>query len=265
MIGKKADTDKWVPGERSQTAINNKGNAMRSWMYGILMLLLAPGLVAAQGADERDPWEGFNRSIFTFNDRADHYVLRPVAVGYRKVTPDPVDQSITNFFTNLGELGNFVNAVLQAKPGVALAATGRFMLNSTVGLAGLFDVAGQLELRHQQEDFGQTFAVWGADSGPYMVLPFFGPSTVRDTVGFGADLALPGPVRYIPSPEAWGVRALRIIDLRADFIPTEAAISGDKYDFVRNSYLQRREFLINDGQVQDDFVSGGDEEMLENF
>lgn len=134
-----------------------------------------------------DPWSGFNRHMYHFNAWLDDVLLLPIVHGYRIVTPKPVRTGVSNFFSNLGEINNFANSVLQLKPRSALTSFWRFAINTTVGLGGLFDPAGALGLQQIHEDFGQTLAVYGVDTGPYLVLPFFGPSTLRDSFGMAAD------------------------------------------------------------------------------
>lgn len=206
-----------------------------------------------------DPWETFNRKVFAFNDTADRYVLAPVARGYQAVTPDFVDQGVTNFFSNLGEVPSAINSVLQWKWKRAGRTTGRFFLNTTVGILGLFDVATKLGIEEHDEDFGQTLAVWGVDSGPYIVLPFLGPSTVRDGLSLAVDAQL-DPLGYHEDvPERNTARGISLIDVRADLLQAEALITGDKYTFFRDAYLQRRASDIVDGEIVfDDF---GDEDF----
>lgn len=134
-----------------------------------------------------DPWEGFNRRMYYFNAKADEYVILPVVTGYQKITPDVVERSINNFFSNLDEISTFINSLLQFKLSVAGETLARFTLNSTVGLAGLFDVATQIGFAEQNEDFGQTLGYWGVDAGPYLVLPLLGPSSLRDATGLVFD------------------------------------------------------------------------------
>lgn len=134
-----------------------------------------------------DPWEGFNRRMYYFNAKADEYVILPVVTGYQKITPDVVQRSINNFFSNLDEISTFINSLLQFKLSVAGETLARFTLNSTVGLAGLFDVATQIGFVEQNEDFGQTLGYWGVDAGPYLVLPLLGPSSLRDATGLVFD------------------------------------------------------------------------------
>ncbi|GHD45767.1 phospholipid-binding lipoprotein MlaA [Marinobacter persicus] len=215
-----------------------------------------------------DPLEGWNRKVFAFNDGIDRWVLRPTAKAYRTVTPDVVDTGVTNFFSNIGEIGNFANSVLQGKGESAVVAFGRFTFNTVFGLGGLFDVATSFDLPERQEDFGQTLATWGVGSGPYLVMPLLGPSTPRHTTGFLTDgFVLPSPWDAVDEPDWYYLRALQVVDKRADLIPAERFISGDRYTFMRNAFLQRREFLINDGKITNDpFAADNDEDlMLEDF
>ncbi|MDI9245531.1 VacJ family lipoprotein [Marinobacter sp. CHS3-4] len=217
---------------------------------------------------DRDPYEGWNREVYGFNRTIDDWFLRPVAKAYRAVMPGVADRAVTNFFNNLTELRNFANSVFQLKPESAVVATGRFTYNTIFGLGGLFDVATAFDLPERPEDFGQSLGYWGVNSGPYLMLPFMGPSNPRDLGGFLTDsLVLPSAWDEVEEPEVYFARALQIVDKRADLIPAEGFISGDEYTFVRNAYLQRREFLINDGRtVNDPFASDDDEDlMLEDF
>ncbi|WP_404362338.1 VacJ family lipoprotein [Marinobacter sp.] len=250
-----------------------------------LTLLLLPGLGWAQYTQEdaetweqadpgqqypqaSDPWENWNRKVFRFNQTVDDYALRPVAEAYQKVTPDLVDQGVTNFFNNLTEIRNFANSVFQLKGESAVVAAGRFTYNTVFGLGGLIDVGTAFDLPERPEDFGQTLGYWGADTGPYLMLPFLGPSTIRGFSGFAVDqVVLPSPWDSVDSPEVYYARALQVVDKRADLLAAEGFISGDSYTFVKNAYLQRREYLVNDGKPSSDpFTEGEDENlMLEGF
>lgn len=219
----------------------------------VMCLSLAMNIHAADNPD--DPWEGFNRAVWKFNKGADTYFLKPIAKGYDWITPEPIDDSISNVFDNLGETKNFLNDVLQFKFADAGKDVARFVVNTTVGVLGIFDVASRWGLDRNEEDFGQTLATWGFSSGPYVVLPFFGPSTVRDGVGLIPD-AYSVPQAYIDHDKTkYSVYATDIIDTRADLLDIEELVQGDEYTFVRDVYLQRREFLVTDGDVEDDFTS----------
>lgn len=197
-----------------------------------------------------DPFENVNRSIFNFNKGLDKYLVKPAATVYKKITPDVVDNGITNFFMNLDDIGNAVNNILQLKPGEALIDTERALFNSTVGLAGIFDVASIMGMEKHDEDFGQTLAYWGVKSGPYIMLPFFGPSNVRDAAAKLSIDRLTNPSHY--HDESLALFALDKLDQRADLFADEEAfkdISDDEYSALRDLWVQRRENLIRDGKV----------------
>lgn len=208
--------------------------------------------LAAQAADE-DPWEGVNRVIFRFNDTLDMYALKPLAQGYEFITPRFVEDGIHNFFNNIGDVRNFANDVLQAKPHAAGVDTARLLLNTTLGVAGFIDVGTRMGLQRNDEDFGQTLGYWGVSSGPYVMLPLLGPSTVRDGLARFPD-TYDSPYHYM-NDISWrnSLEALDIVDTRASLLSAEKLIKGDKYTFIRNAYLQSREFKVKDGKVKDDF------------
>ena len=227
-----------------------KGN----WMKAKLRSLLVAGAVSIMlcqpsvAADvEVDPWEGFNRTMFSFNDGLDTYALKPVSQGYKAIMPDIAETGVSNFFGNLADVGTLLNNLLQGKFSNATQDFARIAFNSTFGLAGLIDVATPMGIDKHDEDFGQTFGYWGVDSGPYLVLPFFGPTTVRDGIGRVPDY-LVDPVRQLDDNGARNAMyATRIINDRAELLEAEKLISGDKYTFVRDAYLQKRAFSIVDG------------------
>lgn len=202
----------------------------------------------------KDQFEGFNRAVFKFNDTMDRWLLKPVAKGYHKVLPKPVKSGVGNFFDNLGEVTNILNDGLQWKWKQAANDSGRFLINSTIGVLGLFDVASRVGLEKSDgETFTQTLAAWGVPRGSYLVLPFLGPTTVRGGVATPVDW-YSSPVSYVDPLEArLGFVAVDFIHDRADLLKTEELISGDRYLFVREVYLQRLEYLENDGVVADDF------------
>lgn len=214
--------------------------------------------------DERDPMEGFNREMQSFNDKLDSYVMKPVAQGYKKVTPTVVNQGITNFYNNVNDITVFGNDLLQFKMAQFGKDVARFMVNTTVGLVGFVDVASKMNLPHHDEDFDQTLALWGLPSGPYVVLPFFGPSTPRGIFGLAGD-TFSNPINWI-NPMAgysWGTTfngisgailasgALRLVDQRADLLSASKIMdeaSVDRYEFIRNAYFQQRNYVIYDGR-----------------
>ena len=232
------------------------------WTMLLLTGILLSNQVLAEETNRipEDPWEGFNRKVYVFNDTLDTYALKPVAKGYRAVTPDPVEDGIARMFSNLGEIVNVANDLLQGKFRQAGNDTGRFLINTTVGLIGFFDVAQHAGMpKSDGEDFGQTLGTWGVGSGPYIVIPLFGPSTLRDGPSKLVDQLI-NPINEIDHvPTRNTVYAVSFISLRAELLKAEELISGDKYSFIRDAYLQRREYLLNDGNVEDDFGDYGDE------
>jgi phospholipid-binding lipoprotein MlaA len=203
---------------------------------------------APSGADY-DPIEKVNRGIFWFNDRADAYVLEPTARAWHWALPDPVETSVSNFFSNLRFPILVVNNVLQGKPKAAAIDVSRFMVNTTFGVAGFFDPASDWGLVRHNEDFGQTLGAWGVPPGPYLVLPLFGPSNPRDTGGLVVDYVLSVYPWLVDSYVLFGVGAVNVVNARAQVIEEirdakEASL--DYYVFVRNAYYQRRAVLVND-------------------
>jgi phospholipid-binding lipoprotein MlaA len=208
--------------------------------------------VAGQAAED-DPWEGVNRAIFRFNDVLDTYTLKPIAQGYQYIAPQFVEDGVHNFFNNIGDVGNLANNVLQAKPAAAGVDSARLIFNTTFGVLGFIDVGTHMGLQRNDEDFGQTLGYWGVPSGPFVMLPLLGPSTVRDTISRVPD-SYATPYRYIDHvPTRNSGLGVNMVDTRASLLPAERMITGDKYTFIRNAYLQNREFKVKDGQVEDDF------------
>ncbi len=232
----------------------------------LLLLLAAPFSLA----NDADPWESWNRSVFEFNETLDRYTLKPLGQAYRNIAPQAVDDAITNVFSNLGEPIIVVSDLAQGKFLQALSDSARFVVNSTVGILGAFDVARHIGLEKHNEDVGQALAFWGVESGPYVMLPFLGPSTVRGTAGFAFETLTLGDL----DPRTAGLASSELyysslyveyLDIRADLIPTESIISGDRYSFIRSFYLQRREYLINDGMVEDEFSDEFEDDFEDDF
>jgi phospholipid-binding lipoprotein MlaA len=224
-----------------------------------LLALALSGLLGgcATSGNPKDPVEGFNRAMFAFNEGLDTVLIKPVAQGYDAALPVPVKTGVTNFFGNIADLFIGVNNLLQGKPDQALSDLGRVVINSTIGILGLFDVATEAGLEKHEEDFGQTFGRWGMGDGAYVVIPVFGPRTVRDTAGLILDVAVDpiGDIDHVPTRNS--LAALRLIDTRADLLPADKVIEEaalDKYAYVRDGYLQRRRNLVHDGNPprQDD-------------
>lgn len=199
-----------------------------------------------------DPFESINRAVFTFNENADEYVIKPAAEAYQFVLPEFVRTGVTNFFSNIGDIFVAVNNLLQGKPGNAANDIGRFLVNSTIGILGLFDVATDAGLEKNKEDFGQTLGVWGVPSGPYVVLPLFGPSSVRDTAGLAVDLKTDFILNsnQLNHDQKVGSTVLRVVNQRANLLNASQLLEDaafDKYSFLRDSYLQRRHNQVYDG------------------
>ncbi|MEA5444298.1 VacJ family lipoprotein [Gammaproteobacteria bacterium AB-CW1] len=215
----------------------------------IASLVGACASVPAEDRDPRDPWEGFNRKVYAFNDAIDRAALRPVAVAYRDNVPRPVRSGIGNFLSNLRQPVVILNSGLQGKGGEAFSGTGRFLINTTIGIGGLFDPATHVGLEAANEDFGQTLGVWGAGAGPYLVLPGLGPSTVRDTTGMAVDSYVDPTYQTIPLPERYGLYLIRAVDVRAGLLDADRFLEEefDPYVTMREAYLQRRRHLIYDG------------------
>lgn len=216
----------------------------------LLLLLILTG--CASTGQTNDPLEPFNRKVQTFNDTVDTYALKPIAKGYAYVFPEFFREGLRNVFDNLGYITVFINQFLQGKGEAGLIDMSRFILNSTFGLAGLFDVATEIGMPANNEDFGQTFAVWGFGSGPYLVLPILGPATLRDGIGY-----VPGYFTYPPSyieddTLRWSLFGTAFLVKRESLLEKEKLIVGDRYLFIRDSYLQRRQYLIDDGLDEED-------------
>ena len=199
-----------------------------------------------------DPFERVNRAVFSFNETADQYVIKPIAEGYKFVLPEFVRTGVTNFFSNINDVLTGANNLLQGKPANAVSDIGRFFINSTIGILGLFDVASDMGLDKNREDFGQTLGVWGFSDGPYVVLPLFGASNVRDTVGLVVDVKADfiTNTNQLSADEKIAIDSLRIINRRANLLDAGQLIEDaafDKYSFLRDSYLQRRRNQIYDG------------------
>ncbi|MFT3905329.1 MAG: VacJ family lipoprotein [Steroidobacteraceae bacterium] len=218
-----------------------------------LTLLFAGCAAAPAKRDPRDPLERMNRSIYSFNMALDRAVTKPIATGYKRVTPAPIRRGISNFLDNLAYPRTIVNELLQGKVADSGRDCVRLVVNTVFGL-GFFDPAGRAGLEQHDEDFGQTLGKWGVPSGPYLMLPFLGPSTVRDGLGEFPDEYTTGR-HYLPTaPERYGVLAVDVIDTRAQLLDNDQLIaqSYDPYAFVRNAWLQRRAYLVNDGTTPDD-------------
>jgi len=215
--------------------------------------LLLAGLLGPAGHADEDPWESFNRSIYSFNNTADAYVIKPVAQGYAYLMPEIGRQGVNNFFNNLLDVNGALNGFLQGRVDRGLENVGRVIINSTVGIFGLFDVATALGVPQYQTDFGHTLSIWGVPQGPFVMVPFLGPRTVRSSVGTAFD-AYASPLGQMGNSDpAWGLRVFNLVDLRAGLLGADELLSGDQYIFLRDAYLQQRRLQTSDGQLVDDF------------
>jgi len=225
-------------------------------------LLISMALVGCASTEtppvsQNDPWSGWNHGTQTFNDNLDKAVIKPLAQGYQWITPEFVNQGVTNFFSNINDVGVTINDILQFKVTQSGMDASRFLINTTVGVAGFIDVANMIDLPKHKEDFGQTLGYWGVPSGNYLVLPLFGPSSPRDAIGLVGD-ALFNPLTYVSifggaavNAATAGARVLDVTDQRAHLMTTEKIIdegSVDRYDFIKNSYQQNRDYYIHDGE-----------------
>lgn len=217
----------------------------------------ALGLLFATGAAAKatDPWQKTNERIFRFNDYFDQLLVKPVARTYTLFVPRVARQGIGNFFSNIDDINVFVNDLMQLKFDDALSDSGRFLINSTIGVAGVFDFATGFGLTKNEEDFGQTLGRWGVGSGPYVMLPVFGASNLRDSLGLVLD-TLFNPIQYHEDESLkFTMFLVRETDSRSGLLALDDLISGNRYLFIREAYIQRRNFLVNDGRVEDEFGS----------
>ena len=215
----------------------------------LLVLLFSFPLYAKE---INDPFEDLNRDIFVFNEKLDEKILKPTALVYRKVTPQFARTGVTNFFNNLEEIDTTINQVLQGEIKYAFNDAGRFVINTTIGLFGLIDVASKMGLERHQEDFGQTLGVWGISSGPYIMLPFLGPSNPRDLLSRPISSFLSGTFAMEDNDVKFTLVGIDALETRERLLDAETLIIGDKYMFVKDAYVQSREYEINNGSTEDD-------------
>jgi len=223
---------------------------IKGLLFSVLMASMLGGCATQAN---KDPLEGLNRGIYKFNDTVDKAAIKPIAGAYKAVLPSPVRTGVNNFFANLGTVVTVINDLLQFKFDKAMDDTGRFAINTTFGIGGLVDWASMDGIEARKEDFGQTLATWGWKDSAYLVLPFFGPSTLRDTGGLVVDSALFDPIGYVDDARGRNQLLLtKFVDTRASYLPgsdllDEAAL--DPYAFMRDAYIQRRNSQIYDGNA----------------
>lgn len=234
-------------------------NSVMRLLLMILLLQIVSGCATAPAEEANvDPFEGANRAVFVFNDGLDKMILAPVARGYNWVTPGFVQTGVRNFFANLYDLNGAVNAVLQGRFTKMAENTGRFLVNSTVGMFGFIDIASEMGIDPYRTDFGHTLATWGFRSGPYLMVPFFGPRTVRSGTGTMFD-TVASLQWQLDTTSRNLLFALEVVDNRASLSAAEDLITGDRYIFVRDAYLQQREYFVTGGAVVDTFSDFEDE------
>jgi phospholipid-binding lipoprotein MlaA len=219
-----------------------------TWVWLALVLGLLSGCATGPNANPQDPLEPWNRGVYQFNEGLDKALLKPVATAYQDVVPSPVRTGVTNFFGNLRDLWSAVNATLQLRPQEAVENFMRFNVNTFFGFAGVLDIATEMQIPRTTLDFGHTLGYWGVPAGPYLVLPLLGPSSVRDTAGFVVDRQgdlISQRVEHVPTRNS--IQGLRIVNTRTELLPATNMldqIALDKYSFVRDGYLQRRQSQI---------------------
>ena len=231
-------------------------------MYRIIIVsFLSVSLIYAE--DINDPFEDINRITFKFNESIDNNFLKPVALTYSKA-PKPIKKGISNFFDNLEEIETSVNQILQGKPKLAINDFSRFIINTTIGLGGFLDVATKIGLTRHEEEFDQTLALWGVPSGPYIMLPGLGPSTLRDTLARPFSSFLSVTFHMTESDVNLALKGMDALETRERLLEIESLIYGDRYNFVRDSYVQYMNYEINDGvDVEDEFIDDMDDLLIE--
>jgi phospholipid-binding lipoprotein MlaA len=242
---------------------------VKRFLVGLMLVAgLSGGVVAEEYENPRDPWEGYNRGVFAINEALDMVIAKPIAKAYEFVIPEPIRILVTNVFSNISDVVIGINDLLQGRGEQAFNDFGRVVINTTLGFGGLFDVAGNAGWYKSTNDFGVTFGRWGAPSGPYFVLPILGPSNIRDTVGWAADIAASPLSIVVTDPTAfWTAWGVNYVNTRANLFPAEKIIeeaATDKYSYLRDAFMQNRLNLINEGapppglDVEEDPAPGND-------
>ena len=230
----------------------------------LLLLLIFVVSINTFSEEVHDPFEDINRITFNINDSLDNKIAKPVAVVYGDITPQFIQNRITRFFKNLAEIDTFINQALQGKPKLAINDFSRFVINSTIGIGGLFDVATRIGLKRHEEDFDQTLALWGVPSGPYLMLPALGPSSLRDTLTRPFSSFLSVTFHMTESDVNLALKGVDALETRERLLEIESLIYGDRYNFVKDSYIQYLNFEINDGvDVEDEFLDDMDDFLIE--
>ena len=235
------------------THVFSNRKALQALIMTLMMMFLVgcASIPEGQPRSKKDPWELVNRNVFSFNETLDKYVVKPITHVYEFILPEVIRDRISNVFSNVGDVYTAINQLLQGKPKAAFDDLTRVLVNTTIGLGGLFDVASDAGLEKHNEDFGQTFGVWGIGDGPYMMLPLLGPSNVRDTVGWAFDINTDILINYIDNiPVRNSITGVRIVDQRSKYLNSTNLLGDaafDKYTLIRDAYIQRRRNRIYDG------------------
>lgn len=225
---------------------------LKRFLVGLTLVVgMAGGAIAEEYENPSDPWEGYNRGVFAINEALDMVIAKPIAKAYEFIIPEPIRILVTNVFSNISDVVIGINDLLQGRGEQAFNDFGRVVINTTLGFGGLFDVAGNAGWYKSTNDFGVTFGRWGAPSGPYFVLPILGPSNIRDTFGWAADIAASPLSIVVTDPTAfWTAWGVNYVNTRANLFPAEKIIeeaATDKYSYLRDAFMQNRLNLINEG------------------
>ena len=229
----------------------------------VIYLLIIFSSISVVSEEVNDPFEEINRKTYAFNEKLDEILVKPIAETYSKAPPK-IKNGVTNFFNNLEEVDTFINQLLQGKPKKSLNDLTRFVINTTIGLGGFIDVASRMGLQRHEEDFGQTLAVWGVGEGPYIMLPFLGPSTLRDTVSRPVSSFLSVSFHMTETDVNIALKSIDALETRERLLDVESLLSGDKYSFVKDAYIQSIMYEVKDGiNVDDSFVDDMEDFLID--
>ena len=232
-------------------------------MVKIILFVVISNFFSLHASEVNDPFEKFNRKTFEFNENLDELVVKPVAEVYSEF-PVFIKTGVTNFFNNLENVETSVNQMLQGKPGKSINDLTRFIINTSIGFAGILDVASSMGLERNEEDFGQTLAVWGVDEGPYIMLPFLGPSTLRDTISRPISSFTSVIFHMTDTDVNIALKSIDALETRERLLDVESLLSGDKYTFVKDAYMQSMNYEISDGiDVDDTFVDDMEDFLID--
>ena len=229
----------------------------------VIYLLIIFSSISVVSEEVNDPFEEINRKTYAFNEKLDEILVKPIAETYSKAPPK-IKNGVTNFFNNLEEVDTFINQLLQGKPKKSLNDLTRFIINTTIGIGGFIDVASKMGLQRHEEDFGQTLAVWGVSEGPYIMLPFLGPSTLRDTVSRPVSSFLSVSFHMTETDVNIALKSIDALETRERLLDVESLLSGDKYSFVKDAYIQSIMYEVKDGiNVDDSFVDDMEDFLID--